>query len=406
MKQHLDSSAVFHTAMMDENWLNTYRFGITLKEKIDPERLQYCVNQLVSKYPMICCKIKHNFFHHYTEPLEQLMVQEDKHPLLRSVNFPNIQNQAITILYNENTIILEAFHAITDGHGAITYLKDLLRLYVLDSTFTTTNQPKISFTYDSFQQHKHHSKTKKVYTNENGSFFRFHKRDNNQPILATTLEIDTLKVRDIAKQYSCGINDLIITIFYRAILNAYDTQNKTVSIQVPVNLRNHFPSDSLLNFTLCIITKIQNEYKDLSLEEMVQHIRSQVKDKNTKEYFEKEIAKVAKPQSNAIVKYIPLKVKSSFIKYYYLLMKEPSCLTITNLGRIDFEDSKINDQIVHMDCILSPRYHTPYNCGIISINNKLHINITHDDKDILVEEIKKQFMELGISTNCYLYKAI
>ena len=403
MKQKLDSSAVFHTAMMDENWLNTYRFAITLKTKVEPERLQYCVDQLINKYPMICCKIKHNFFHHYTEPLDKLMVQEDKHPLLRSVNFPNIHNQAITILYNEYTIILEAFHAITDGHGALTYLKDLLHLYILDNTYPTHTQPKISLTYDSFQQHKHHSKTKKVYTTENGSFFKFHKRDNTQPILATTLEMDTLILKELAKQFNCGINDLIITIFYRAILQAFDTKNKTVSIQVPVNLRNHFPSDSLLNFTLCIITKIQNEYKDLSLEEMIQHIRNQVKDKNTKEYFEKEIAKVAKPQSNVFVKYTPLKMKSSFIKYYYLLMKEPSCLTITNLGRIDFLDNKINDQIVHMDCILSPRYHTPYNCGIISINNTLHINITHDDKDILIEEIKKQFAELGISTNCYRY---
>ena len=406
MKQHLDSSAVFHTAMMNEDWLNTYRFGITLKEKIDPTRLQQCVDQLVSKYPMICCKIKHNFFHHYTEPLEELLVQEDKHPLLRSVNFPNIHNQAITILYNENTIILEAFHAITDGHGAITYLKDLLSLYVLDENITVEHQPKISFTYDGFQQHKHHSKTKKIYSNENGSFFKFHKRESNHPILATTFELDTTQLKELAKQFGCGINDLIITLFYRAILNAYDTKNKTVSIQVPVNLRNHFPSDSLLNFTLCFITKIQNEYKNLSLEDMIQHIRAQVKEQNTKEYFEKEIAKVAKPQNNVFIKYMPLKIKSSAIKYYYLLMKEPSCLTITNLGKIDFQDKKVNEQILHMDCVLSPRYHTPYNCGIISINNTLHINITHDHQDVLIEEIKKQFAEVNLSTNCYLYKAI
>ena len=246
-------------------------------------------------------------------------------------------------------------------------------------------------------------KTKKIYSPENGSFFKFHKRENHHSILATTLEVDTNEIRMIAKKLGCGINDLIVTLFYRAILTAFDTQNKTVSIQIPVNLRNHFPSDSLLNFTLCFITKIQNEYKGLSLEEMIQHIRTQIKEQNTKEYFEKEIAKVAKPQNNAFIKYMPVKIKDKAIKYYYLLMKEPSCLTITNLGKIDFENSKVNDQIVHRDCVLSPRYHTPYNCGIISINNTLHINITHDHKDVLIEEIKKQFVEIGISTNCYLY---
>jgi hypothetical protein len=170
-----------------------------------------------------------------------------------------------------------------------------------------------------------------------------------------------------------------------------------------VNLRNHFPSDSLLNFTLCFITKLQHAYKELSLPEMIQHIQAQTKQFNTKEYFEKEITKVAKPQSNAFIKYLPLKMKTSFVKYYYLLAKEPSCLTITNLGKMDFLDKRTNEQIEHMDVILSPRYHTPYNCGVISINDILHINITHDQNDILIEEIKKQFMELGISINCYRY---
>jgi len=403
MKQHLDSSALFHLAMMNEDWLNTYRFSITLKEKVEPAKLQQCVDALLSKYPMICCKIKHNFFHHYTEPLTNLTIQEDKQPLLRSVNYPNIHNQAITILYDEKTIILEAFHAITDGYGATTFLKELLHLYTVDTLDTQTTQPKISFTYDSFQQHKHHSKTRKVYTNEQGKFFKFHKRDNQHPILATTLEMDIQQIKQVAKQYQCGINDLIITLFYRAILNAYDTQKKTISIQIPVNLRNHFPSDSLLNFTLCFITKLQHTYKDLSLLEMIQHIQTQTKQFNTKEYFEKEITKVAKPQSNAFIKYLPLKMKTSFVKYYYLLAKEPSCLTITNLGKMDFLDKRTNEQIEHMDVILSPRYHTPYNCGVISINDILHINITHDQNDILIEEIKKQFMELGISTNCYRY---
>lgn len=124
---------------------------------------------------MICCKIKHNFFHHYTEPLTDLSLQKDKQPLLRSVNYPNIHNQAITILYDEKTIILEAFHAITDDYGATTFLKELLHLYTVDTLDTQTTQPKISFSYDSFQQHKHHSKTKKVYTTEQGKFFKFHK---------------------------------------------------------------------------------------------------------------------------------------------------------------------------------------------------------------------------------------
>ena len=307
MKQQLDSSALFHLAMMNEDWLNTYRFSITLKNKVEPAKLQQCVDALLSKYPMICCKIKHNFFHHYTVPLTNLTIQEDKQPLLHSVNYPNIHNQAITILYDEKTIILEVFHAITDGYGATTFLKELLHLYTVDTLDTQTTQPKISFTYDSFQQHKHHSKTRKVYTNEQGKFFKFHKREKYLPILATTLEMDVQQIKQVAKQYQCGINDLIITLFYRAILNAYDTQKKTISIQIPVNLRNHFPSDSLLNFTLCFITKLQHTHKDLSLPEMIQHIQTQTKQFNTKEYFKKEITKVAKPQNNAFIKYLPLK---------------------------------------------------------------------------------------------------
>ena len=402
MKEKIDMSAIYHLAVMDDHWLNTFRFSITLQNKINPVFLQQCVDQLVPKYPMLCCKITHDLFNYYIEEVDTITVQKDQHPILRSVTKHTIEQYALTILYHENTLSLEAFHAITDGHGALTFLKDLLALYTSTPICLQNN---LSQAYeDSYIANTQSSSSKQKYSFPKFNGFRFHHRSHLKPIQITTIELDLNETKSLTKQLECGINEFITTIFYRSILQAHNTKNKEVSIQIPVNLRNHFPSTSLRNFTLCLLTSLDAQSKQLSLKDMIQHIHNQIKERNTPIHFLQEIHKIVKAQKNPMVTHIPLPLKIALIRYYYVLCRERSCMTITNLGRIQFDNAELNNQIQHMDVMLSPRYHTPYNCGIISCKDKIRINITHDDHLQLIHELKKHFIELGLSIKCQAYQ--
>ena len=86
------------------------------------------------------------------------------------------------------------------------------------------------------------------------------------------------------------------------------------------------------------------------------------------------------------------------IKFIYKFVGEKSCMTVSNLGVIQFDDKLIEQYIEHFEASLSPRYSTPINCAVVSSNNKMVISITHDGlNQKLFESIESELKKLNIS---------
>ena len=87
--------------------------------------------------------------------------------------------------------------------------------------------------------------------------------------------------------------------------------------------------------------------------------------------------------------------------YAYLLKEYESIQHDSN--HILYE--RIHDYIDSMDAILCPRASTPYNCGIVTMNNNLHINITHDDyNEDLIFDFEKELNHLNIQFSKFDYQ--
>ena len=52
-----------------------------------------------------------------------------------------------------------------------------------------------------------------------------------------------------------------------------------------------------------------------------------------------------------------------------------SCITVSNLGQVSFPDA-VRRELVRLDFLLTPRAHSPYNCGIASVGDTLSLTIT------------------------------
>ena len=62
-----------------------------------------------------------------------------------------------------------------------------------------------------------------------------------------------------------------------------------------------------------------------------------------------------------------------------------SCITISNLGQVSFPDA-VRRELVRLDFLLTPRAHSPYNCGIASVGDTLSLTITRRGKEAGVEK--------------------
>ena len=52
-----------------------------------------------------------------------------------------------------------------------------------------------------------------------------------------------------------------------------------------------------------------------------------------------------------------------------------SCITVSNLGQVSFPDA-VRRELVQLDFLLTPRAHSPYNCGIASVGDT-PVSYTH-----------------------------
>ena len=62
-----------------------------------------------------------------------------------------------------------------------------------------------------------------------------------------------------------------------------------------------------------------------------------------------------------------------------------SCITVSNLGQVSFPDA-VRRELVRLDFLLTPRVHSPYNCGIVSVGDTLSLTITRRGKEAGVEK--------------------
>ena len=107
-----------------------FRFSAYLKENVVPELLQTATNLTIKRFPSFCTKVEHNFFDFFlTQSSLPIKVKEDSNPKIRTMEVFDTKTHCLRVLYFNNRISVEFFHSITDGSGAIEFLKVLLTEY-------------------------------------------------------------------------------------------------------------------------------------------------------------------------------------------------------------------------------------------------------------------------------------
>ena len=115
-----------------------------------------------------------------------------------------------------------------------------------------------------------------------------------------------------------------------------EKKQKEISIQVPVNARNQFNSETLRNFSLCYSVRFDPTLGDYTFEEILKQVALYLRYINNKKTLGAMFASNIKLESTPVMRIIPLVIKDLAIGISYALTAE--CTTtalLTNLGKVD-----------------------------------------------------------------------
>ena len=141
----LDNAGVLYSALKKEKYAPVYRFSAVMKETVDPDALQRAVDRTMPRFPCFRVRIRKGVFWCYFEPNEKPgpFVRRDIANPCQPIREKWDNDWLIRFFYYEKRISFEAFHAISDGAGALTFFRTLLAEYLRELGVEIPPNPSI-----------------------------------------------------------------------------------------------------------------------------------------------------------------------------------------------------------------------------------------------------------------------
>lgn len=415
----LDNSAKIFPTVSSRTETNTFRVTITLTEEIDPEILQTATNTMLERFPMFKVKIKKGVFWAYLDTNSKpFIIQPMSHTICGPMNPQENQGYMFKVLYHHKDIAIEMFHSLADGGGVIELLKALTYEYLLLKGKKITPDNIIATKDDMMRFEEYEDANVKYYNSKN----RKHKPEEKAyHIKGTQLEegltglisgiIDTKSILNLSRSTNSTVTEYLAAVMMYTI---YQTQiqyrehlksnQKPVKIFIPVNLRKHFPSETLRNFSNFVKTDMVMDQSDISFNEILELVKKQFKEGMTKEELIRKMSENVAFEKNWVLRITPYILKQFVLKIGYSLMGiKLNTMSFTNIGRVVFPESMkpyIKDVTAS---VYSGKYNT-LNCGIITYEDRFKITFTRSIIETRIEReffrfLREQGLEIEIESN-------
>lgn len=346
--EHLDNTAHLFPAIAGENMSNVYRICVTLTELVEPDLLQQALDMVLPKFDGFNLRMRKGVFWYYFEyngkPAPR--VTEETYFPCRFIHANKNNSYLFRVTYYKYRINLEVFHVLTDGMGAINFLRELTYQYLRlrhpelggqlkDSLATHTSMNR----EDSFLKN-YKQAAKSGYKKQRAFLIKGEKlRQGEFGVMHGYVNIPQLK--GVCKQYGVSINEYLVGVFtwsvYQECLKGMPSE-LPIRVAVPVNLRPYFDSITTKNFFAMVSAEFHPVRESYTFEEVLQIIRESLRSQMNKEHLERLFSYNVSNEKSSFARAVPLPIKNIAMKYVYTTSALANTSTVTNIGNITIEE--------------------------------------------------------------------
>ena len=395
----LDNAAKIYPAAKRRNWNNFFRLSATLTEPVDTEVLRRALDVTVRRFPSIAVRLRRGAFWYYLEEIPKApAIQAEKSCPLAHAPFYEVRQCAFRVLVYHERIAVEFFHALTDGTGALVFLKSMLAEYLSQKyglvipaekgVLGRLEEPSAEEVEDSFARYAGDVKLSRREATA------YHLSGTPEPDGykdIVTMMIPADKLRDCARGFGISVTELLCAAMMQAILDiqAKDVPRraarKPVKVLLPVNLRTLFPSATLRNFASYITPEIDPRMGDCSFDELCQLVHHKMGMENNRRTMRAKFAANVASERSPVLRVMPLFIKNIAMKAVFDTVGEcKSCLCLSNLGRVELPEV-MTPYVTRMDFIIGVQARAPHNCGVITWNGTAYINCIRNIREPALE---------------------
>lgn len=401
----LDNAAKIYPAARNQNWSNVFRLSATLSEAVDVPVLQDALDVTVRRFPSIAARLRKGLFWYYLQQLETppKIREEISYPLPR-MSRREVRKCALRVVVYNRRIAIEVFHSLTDGTGAMIFLKSLLAEYIQQKynihvpaehgVLGRLESPSREELEDSFQKYTGRVQASRK---ENDSWRLRGTPEPDGFLHLTCFQLPVKAVLEKAHEYGVSLTVFLGAAVMQAIQQMQLERQpdcrwrKPIRMQIPVNLRTIYPSRSLRNFALYVTPEIDPRLGEFTFGEICSAIHHRMGLEINPKYMSTRIAANVASERILAVKLMPLFIKNIVMKaVFHAVGERKSCLSLSNLGKVTLP-KEMMPYVQRMDFILGAQATAPHNCGVLSFGDTLYINFIRNVRE---SELESRFFHV------------
>lgn len=383
----LDNSAVFIASVTEKSSPFVYRVSCELDKPIYLPDLEKAFAVTIERFHWFEAELRPGFFWYYLDPLKH------RNKLSADSIFPVEYHRLgkggrylFRVRVFSSRIACEFHHSLTDGTGALEFLKSLVASYlsiggVECSDWQDVIKPDSKVDPSEFEDSYEGKIRKNIPLPDNlpRAFQLTGKRYKGIAYRVTTGTASVASALNIARNHGVSITELFAAVYLYSIQSVAESGKLSnrypICIQVPVNMRKLYPSLTLRNFFLFIPVTLDHRLGHYELNEIIKIVHHTMRLKlNTKE-MDRQLLRNVGGEKNFFNRIVPLSIKNIVLKLLGKLVFDPTFSgSFSNLQQVSMPEP-FAKHIKRFDFIPARSKLTGANIGLVSWQDKLSITI-------------------------------
>lgn len=382
----LDGSGIIYAVTNSKKWNRVYRIAAVMKEDVRPDILARAVADLRKRFPTFFTQLDRDFFNYKMRTVEDTdVVQPEKAYPCGRIEVGSGEKPMFRVLYFRNRISLEMFHLVTDGGGAMVFLKNIVARYLELQGFTVEktdgvldpgDAPSAAETGDAYQTIAGGKAEK---TSRVEAFAYKYKQPVQEGLFQLTHGFSPVEaMKRLTAEKGVTVTEYLTALYTWALFdNMLPADNrKPVKIAVPTDLRRVIGSDTLRGFSLYVNTCAEPGPARRDFDRLLNEIAAQLRKGFQKDSLAARAAANTAAQNGWLYRHIPLVVKKAVLKQAYLILGERTMTTaLTNLGVVKMPKG-MQEHVDHFDFIAGGTLANYITCAVTACNGVVNVTFS------------------------------
>lgn len=382
----LDNASNIFLAARSETDSKVFRLSAEMDHQVDPHVLQRALDVTYDRYRLYHAVLRRAVFWYYLQDSDlRPVVSADDKPTCAPIYNADRRGLLFRVVYHHQRIVLEVFHALSDGTGALWFLTDLVTEYIrirydqqpLPEDTTTAQltaqpgqqperAPARELAVDSFA---HYFRRRRKIHSPNEAAAAQPKRPVTSKVYRVTgtrtpdyrtraveLTMDVREVLALARAEGISLTMYLTAVFFESIRRSSGGlgASRTLSASVPVNLRQFFPSVSPRNFFTTVRVEHTYGYGPDDIGTVGRQLDRQFRPKATPEALEKKLRRFIKFERMPLLRIVPRPAKDAILRVINWGNNRGLSVAVSNLGRVSLPervDAHIGRMAFHVSAV-------------------------------------------------------